>query len=112
MLEPPREGDWGAPFRDVDADRIRQAGFATVRVPIRFSSHAGTSAPFAIDPAFMTRARHVVDTLLAQGLNVIVDMHHYEELFVDPDGQRDRFAALWRQVAAEFATRPTMSGSS
>ena len=106
MLEAPSEGDWGRRFEDADADRIRQAGFATVRVPIRFSSHAATSAPFAIDPVFMARARHVVDTLLAQGLNVIVDMHHYEELFVDPDGQRDRFAALWRQVAAEFATAP------
>jgi endoglucanase len=27
-------------------------------------------------------------------------------LFTDPDGQRDRFAALWRQVAAEFAGYP------
>ena len=65
-----------------------------MRVPIRFSTHAATSAPFAIDPIFMARAHHVVDTLLGQGLNVIVDMHHYEELFVDPDGHRDRFAAL------------------
>lgn len=106
MLEPPNEGDWGRPFQDADATRIRQAGFATVRLPVRFSSHALAAAPFTIDPAFMARVRHVVDTNLAAGLNVILDLHHYEELMTDPDGHRVRFAALWRQVAAEFQGAP------
>jgi endoglucanase len=106
MLEAPNEGDWGRAFQDQDAARIRQAGFATVRLPVRFSSHAGSAAPYAIDPAFMARVHHVVDTLLAQNLNVILDMHHYLELFDDPDGQRIRFAELWRQVATSFRDAP------
>lgn len=106
MLEPPNEGEWGRAFEDADATRIRQAGFATVRLPVRFSGHALAAAPYTIDPAFMARVRHVVEANLAAGLNVILDLHNYEELMTDPDGHRTRFAALWRQVAAEFRDAP------
>ena len=106
-LEPPREAGWGGrPFRDSDATNIRQAGFATVRVPVRFSGYAGASPPYRIDPEFMARVRHVVDTSLAAGLNVILNVHHYEELFTAPEQHRDRLAGLWRQVAAEFREAP------
>jgi len=107
MLEPRREGDWGRPFQDEDAIRFRQAGFATVRLPVRFSSHALATPPYTIDAAFMARVHHVVDANLAAGLNVIIDLHNYDELFTDPDGNTLRFAELWRQVAAEFRNAPS-----
>ena len=106
MLEAPNEGDWGRAFDDMDATRIAQEGFSSVRLPVRFSSHALTAAPYTIDAAFMARVHHVVDTLLAQKLNVILDMHHYLELFSDPAGNQQRFAELWRQVADSFKTAP------
>ena len=106
MLEAPNEGEWGRAFQDADATRIAQAGFKTVRLPVRFSAHALAGAPYTIDPAFMTRVRHVLETNLAAGLNVILDLHHYEELFVNPAGHRDRLEALWRQIAAEFKDAP------
>ena len=106
MLEAPNEGNWGRPFQDADAARIRQAGFATVRLPVRFSGHARDAAPYTIDAAFMARVRHVVDANVAAGLNVIIDMHNYDELFTDPGGNTARFAGLWRQVAAAFRDAP------
>jgi hypothetical protein len=77
-----------------------------VRVPVRFSGHAGDSPPYAIDAEFMARVRHVVDTSLAAGLNVILNMHHYDEVFTAPEQHRDRFASLWRQIATEFRDAP------
>ena len=106
MLEPPEEGRWGRAFQDADAARIRQAGFVTVRLPVRFSGHALAEAPYAIDPAFLARVHHVVDTNLAAGLNVIIDLHNYDELFADPAGNTQRFAALWRQIGASFRGAP------
>lgn len=107
MLEPPTEAGWGGrPFRDQDSARIRAEGFATVRLPVGFSLHAGAQPPYAIDPAFMARVRDVVQTNLAAGLNVIIDMHNYDALFDRPAANRDRLAALWRQVAAEFRNAP------
>jgi endoglucanase len=106
MLEAPNEGNWGRAFEDADATRIRQAGFATVRLPVRFSGHALASAPYTIDPAFMARVRHVVDANVAAGLNVVIDMHNYDDLFTDPEGNKTRFAELWRQVGTEFRNAP------
>jgi endoglucanase len=107
MLEAPTEGAWGRAFQDSDATRIRQAGFATVRLPVRFSAHALAASPYTIDAAFLARVHHVLDINLATGLNVILDMHHYEELFTDPTGHSARFAELWRQVAADFSGAPS-----
>src|SRR6476646_9430554 len=79
-LEPPNEGEWGPAFRDEDARILRSAGFSTVRVPVNFLGHARANPPYTLDRRFMARARHVIDTLRASGLNVIVDQHNNEDL--------------------------------
>lgn len=106
MLEAPSEGAWGRGFRDTDIANIAGKGFTGIRLPARFSAHASRSAPFTIDPAFMKRVRHIADLATAAGLSVIVDMHHYEEIFTDPIGEAPRFAAMWRQIGAAFADAP------
>lgn len=106
MLEAPTETAWGRAFRDDDMTRIKAKGFTGLRLPVRFSAHADAKPPYAIDAGFLKRVRHIVDLATANGIAVIVDMHHYEELFTDPKGQAPRFAALWRQVAQEFRAAP------
>ncbi len=102
-LEPPTEGGWGGrAIGDDDFQIIKAAGFDSVRIPVRWSAHAGSEAPYPIDPAFMARVKHVVGLAEAAGLGVILNMHHYDELYADPDAHRARFAGLWRQVASEF----------
>ncbi len=105
-LEPPNEGDWGPAFRDQDAGILRSAGFATVRVPMNFLGHALAKPPYTLDRRFMTRARHVIDALRTSGLNVIVDQHNNENLSAAPDSNRDRSAAIWRQVATALRDEP------
>ena len=111
-LEAPNEGDWGRPIAAGDFADIAAQGFETVRLPARFSNHAGTAPPYAIDPAFMDRVEQVVDSARAAGLRVILDLHHYEDpqgnIFADPAGQATRFAALWTQVAERFRNKDAM----
>lgn len=107
MLEAPNEGDWGRAFVDSDIANIKSKGFTAIRLPARFSAHAQASAPYTIDPAFLARVRHIVDLAVAADLSVIVDMHHYEELFTDPAGQATRFAEMWRQIGAAFKDYPS-----
>ncbi|MEP7006306.1 MAG: glycoside hydrolase family 5 protein [Sphingomonas bacterium] len=106
-LEPPKEGEWGRAIADDDFTIIKAAGFATVRLPVRFSAHALAAVPYTIDAAFMARVHHVVDLATTAGLNIIIDLHNYDELFTDPDGNTARFAGLWKLVAADFAKAPT-----
>lgn len=105
-LEGPTEGAWGHVIQDVDFPRIKAAGFDSVRIPTKWSAHAGKEAAYAIEPAFMARVDHVVKTALAAGLQVVLNVHHYDELDQDPAKHRDRFAALWKQVATHFASFP------
>lgn len=104
-LEPPNEGDWGPPFRDEDARIIRAAGFMTVRVPVNFLGHA-SSSPYAVERPFITRVRHVIDTLRAAGLTVIVDQHNNDAMSAAPEANRERLAAVWRDVAASLSDEP------
>ncbi len=105
-LEPPNEGDWGRAIAEDDFATIAAAGFNTVRIPVRWSGHAAIKAPYTIDDGFMKRVTHVVALARAAGLNVILNDHNYDALMTDPDGNRDRLAALWRQIARNFAAAP------
>lgn len=107
-LEAPSEGEWGGKkIETSDLDRIAKAGFQTIRLPVRWSTRAGAAAPYAIEPAFMKRVKTIVADARKSGLNVILDSHHFEELHKDPSPANiARLAAMWKQIAAEFALEP------
>jgi endoglucanase len=105
-LEAPNEGDWGGTIQSQDLPFIAQRGFDHVRIPIRFSGHASADAPYTIDAAFFSRVDTVLDEAAAAHLAVVVDLHAYDDLTSNVAGQRDRFVALWTQVAAHYQNRP------
>ena len=98
----PTEGAWGRAINDRDMAEIAAAGFETIRLPVRWSTHAGSTPPYTIDPAWMARVDEVVAQARAAGLRVILNDHHYDQLFITPDTEQARFIAIWRQVADHF----------
>ncbi len=115
MLEAPTEGAWGLTITDDFIDKARLAGFTSVRLPVRWSNHAGADAPYTVDASFMARVESVVDKLLARGFTVVLNMHHYRQLDGDAvdTGERTvavavvdvRFVMVWDQVATVFKGR-------
>jgi len=105
-LEAPNEGEWGVTLYEEYFVLIEQGGFTSVRIPIRWSAHAATEAPYAIEPAFFERIDWAVEQALSRGLLAVINMHHYEEMFTDPQTERDRFLALWRQIAEHYQNYP------
>ena len=105
-LEAPNEGDWGGKVLASDFPFIAKRGFDHVRIPIRFSGHAQSSAPYTIDASFFTRIDAVLDQALTANLAVIVDMHAYDEMASNPSGERARFLGLWSQIASRYQNRP------
>jgi endoglucanase len=107
-LEPPSENEWGG--KKIDADdfkRITEAGFNTVRIPVRWATHADADTPYTIDARFMARVKQVVSDARKSGLNVILNSHHFEALHADPsDANIARLAGMWTQIAAAFASVP------
>lgn len=111
MLEAPREGDAGLRLENAYLDRTAEV-FKTVRIPIRWSNHAAATADATLDEAFAARIDAVVDYALGKGLNVIINMHHYSQVFgdplqpnefeVDPAVVDERLVNLWRQIALRY----------
>ncbi len=116
MLEAPTEGAWGLKVEDEFINLFGQgAGYSTaVRLPVRWSNHASLDAAATIDAAFMTRVDGIVTKLLARGVTVVLNMHHYHQLDGDAvetgeasvaaDVVQLRFLAMWKQIAERFAS--------
>lgn len=105
-LEAPNEGDWGVTLEESYFSAIHDAGFHAVRIPIRWSAHAATEYPYTIDADFFNRVNWAIGRARANGLAVIINIHHYEEIFAQPLQQRQRFLNLWKQIATHYKDYP------
>jgi endoglucanase len=105
-LDAPHEGEWGVRLSEYYFQAYAQAGLDHIRLPIRFSGHATSRAPYAIDEEFMQRVDWAIDQATSQRLAIIIDMHHYNELSEHPEENADRFVELWKQIATRYRGRP------
>lgn len=105
-LDAPSEGEWGFALKAEYFPAIKRAGFDSVRIPVRWSTHAGPAPDFAIDPAYFARVDWAVEQALGQGLAVVLNIHHDEAATSEPEKYIPRAAAFWRQIAARFKDRP------
>jgi endoglucanase len=101
-LEAPNEGEWGVTLKSEYFDLIKNAGFNSVRIPIRWSAHAAASAPYLLSTGFLQRVDWAIEQALARKLAVVINIHHYEELMLDPALHKARFLAIWEQLAAHY----------
>ncbi len=105
-LEAPQEGEWGVTVQENYFDRIQDAGFDFVRLPLRWNAHAEVDAPYTVAPDFFARVDQIVDWACQRHLSLILDFHHYLEMMSDPQGHCERFQSIWRQVAEHYKEYP------
>ena len=114
MLDAPREGDWGVKLEPAFID-LAAGSFQTVRLPVRWSNHAAPTADATLDEAFAKRVDQAVDALLAKGVYVILDMHHYTQITGDAQHPNEqavdaavvdtRLVNMWKQIALRYKDR-------
>ncbi|MCQ9129583.1 cellulase family glycosylhydrolase [Streptomyces hilarionis] len=108
----PDETSWGnPPATKALFDTVKAQGFRSVRIPVTWSGHQSATAPYTIDAAWMNRVRQVVDWALADGLYVVINVHHDSWQWIaamasDHDNVLARFRATWTQIAAAFRDSP------
>ncbi|WP_225097074.1 cellulase family glycosylhydrolase [Streptomyces sp. CoH27] len=109
----PAETSWGSPLTTKAVfDTVRAAGYRSVRIPVTWSSHQDTTAPYTIDPTYMARVRQVVDWAISDGLYVDLNVHHDSWQWIknittaDHDAVLARFDSTWQQIAAAFKDEP------
>jgi endoglucanase len=105
-LEAPKEGAWGYTVDLEDIDRIADAGFDTIRLPVRWSAYTARKKPFGISTKFIHRVDEVIDHALKRDLKVVLNIHHYDELNKDADAEEARFIEIWKILASHYRDYP------
>lgn len=86
---------------------IRAEGFDHVRIPVAWHLYAGAAPNYTLNNnAIFPSVDFMVNSALNQGLNVLIDFHHFNDFMTNPAGNRDKFYAIWRQVAAHYSNYP------
>ena len=110
---------WGNPIDDGDFKIIKEAGFNSIRLPVRWQRNSNRET-HEVDPERLASVKEDVRLAVEQGLAVILDFHHYVELNAYGLGahrgksdsialfqaEKAHFVALWSQIASEFEEFP------
>lgn len=99
-------------------DKVKAAGFTTVRIPVTWMGHIGEAPEYKIDDAWLDRVAEVVGYAENAGLNVIVNMHHdgadsrwwldIKTAAIDSEVHEQikaQVRAMWGQIAAKFSDK-------
>jgi endoglucanase len=105
-LESPKEGDWDVTLEEGYFQLIKDAGFNSIRLPVRWDSHAAEKAPYTIDPNFFARIDWAIKNATSRNLVLIMNMHNYYDFFNDPNNHKERFLAIWQQIAERYKDYP------
>ena len=110
-LDAPLEGAWGVALKPYMFQIVKDAGFDSIRLPVKWSNHAAKDAPYTIDKTFFDRVDWAIAHALSRGLKIVVDIHHYgntgeEGIYDQPAKHHERFLALWQQIAEHYQDYP------
>lgn len=90
--------------------KVRQAGFKTIRLPVSWTKWIDGNNQ--IDPGYMSAVQTVVDWCMEEDMYVILNVHHdsgaadnawVRNIVTDFDGTSRKYAAVWTQIANNFA---------
>lgn len=86
---------------------MAKRGFKLFRLPVTWTSHLGPAPDYAIDPSWMERVRQVAEWALDEGMTVILNTHHdndlFQPLFSNMTKALPAFVKVWEQIAAAFS---------
>lgn len=101
-LEAPRGADWGARYTEQDFRNIKAEGFDHVRLPIAWPSYAGPAPHFKLEAEIWNKTDFLVTNALRNGLNVMLNIHHFDDFTSDPAGRTDEFIRIWEQLSHRY----------
>lgn len=90
---------WNNCIQDGWFKLAKDAGFNSIRLPVRWDNDASGST---VNSSRLAGVKADIDLALAQGMVVIVDFHHHAISAKYSSGEKDRFVAMWAQVAKEL----------
>ncbi len=100
------DDEWSWVVKDEHFQLIKDAGFNSVRLTIRWSTRTMDKPPYTIDPNFLKRVDQAVNSALSRNLAVIINYQNYFEFYRDANGLKPKFLATWEQLAEHYKGYP------
>jgi len=106
------ETSWGNPrVTEALLDNVKAQGFKSIRIPVTWGQHQGAAPGYAIEAAYLNRVKEVVGWALADGFQVMINIHHDSWQWIntmpaDRTGVLTRYNAIWTQLSAAFRDSP------
>jgi endoglucanase len=85
---------------------IKDAGFSTVRINLHPFRHMDRDDGYALSDSWWQVLNWAVENALKSDLMVILDMHEFGAMGTEPEQNKDRFLAFWRQVSERLKDAP------
>lgn len=109
----PSETAWGNPtVTQALIDKVKAAGFKSVRIPVSYLRHIGSGPDYTINSSWLNRIQEVVNYAYNRGLYVMINMHGdgYKTvqgswLICDASSQttiKAKYQRAWQQIATRF----------
>jgi endoglucanase len=100
------DDEWSFIVKDEHFQAIKDAGFNSVRITVRWSTRTMNNPPYTIDPNFLKRVDQAVNSALSRNLVVIINYQNFFEFFRDLNGLKPKFLATWEQLAEHYKGYP------
>ncbi|MCG8925812.1 cellulase family glycosylhydrolase [Lentzea sp. CC55] len=106
------ETSWGNPrITEALLDNVKAQGFKSIRIPVTWGQHQGGAPGYTIEAAYLARVKEVVGWALADGFQVMINIHHDSWQWIsampsDRTGVLARYNAIWTQLATAFKDSP------
>lgn len=101
-LDAPKNISWDVQMKKEYFDLIKEAGFDSVRIPVRFSDYAKNEPNYVLEEKFMKEIDEYIQYALKKKLVVILDLHHFVEIMEEPEVYKDCFLRIWEQLAQRY----------
>jgi endoglucanase len=95
-----------ARFQEKHFQRLKEAGFQSVRVNLHPFRHMEKTNNWALRPAWLDTLDWAVAKATAHGLQVILDFHEFNAMGENAEGRKAQFLAFWKQLSAHCRNAP------
>lgn len=85
---------------------LKEAGFSNVRINLHPFRHMKPEEAHALPAAWWDVLDWAIANALQSDLMVILDLHEFGAMGTDPESNKPKFLAFWRQVSERFRDAP------
>ena len=96
------DDNWNNHIEDEWFQKAKDAGFQSIRMPVRWNQTALHEPPYTLQPERVEGVKRHIKIANGLGMPVIINQHHFNELYAEPEKYMAAFYGIWENIAEEF----------